>query len=198
MQTPRGPRLIVGLGNPGRSYARTRHNVGFRVVEALATAHAAPAWRSKFDARTTQLPGGDAILAMPQTYMNDSGRSVAPIAAFFKVQAQHVLVVCDDVNLPFGRLRMRRSGSDGGHNGLASIIEALNTIDFPRLRVGIGRQEGDLVDHVISAFSKNEETALPAIIARAVAGVETFLDAGVEAGIALVNAAGGDPSPDEL
>jgi PTH1 family peptidyl-tRNA hydrolase len=197
MQTPRGPRLVVGLGNPGRSYARTRHNVGFRVVEALATAHAAPPWRSKFDAKTAQLAGLDAILALPQTYMNLSGESVAPLAAFFKVPPQHVLVVCDDVNLPFGRLRMRRSGSDGGHNGLKSIIGAINTIDFPRLRVGIGRQEGDLIDHVISSFDRDEENALPGIIARSVAGVETFLDAGVEAAVALVNAAGGDPSPDE-
>jgi PTH1 family peptidyl-tRNA hydrolase len=197
MQTPRGPRLVVGLGNPGRSYARTRHNVGFRVVEALATAHAAPPWRSKFGAKTSQLPALDAILALPQTYMNDSGASVAPLAAFFKVPSQHVLVVCDDVNLPFGRLRMRRSGSDGGHNGLRAIIGALGTIDFPRLRVGVGRQEGDLIDHVISAFDKEEEAALAGVIARAVAGVETFLDAGVEASIALVNAAGGDPSPDE-
>jgi PTH1 family peptidyl-tRNA hydrolase len=197
MQTPRGPRLVVGLGNPGRSYARTRHNIGFRVLEALATAHAAPPWRSKFDAKTTQLAGIDAILAMPQTYMNDSGSSVAPFAAFFKVPPQHILVVCDDVNLPFGRLRMRRSGSDGGHNGLKSIIGDLGTIDFPRLRVGVGRREGDLIDHVIGPFDKLEEAALPDVIARSVAGVETFLDAGVEAAIALVNAAGGDPSLDE-
>lgn len=187
----------MGLGNPGRSYARTRHNVGFLVVEAFATTHRAPPWRSKFDAKMTQLPALDAILAMPQTYMNDSGRSVAPLAAFYKVPSPHVLVVCDDVNLPFGRLRLRRSGSDGGHNGLNSIIEALGTIDFPRLRVGIGRQEGDLINHVIGAFNKEEEAALPGIIVRAVQGVATFLDAGIEAAIALVNAAGGDPSPDE-
>lgn len=197
MQTPRGPRLVVGLGNPGRSYARTRHNIGFRVVEALATAHAAPPWRSKFDAKTAQLAGVDAILAMPQTYMNDSGSSVAPLAAFFKVPPQHILVVCDDVNLPFGRLRMRRSGTDGGHNGLKSIIGDLGTIDFPRLRVGVGRREGDLIDHVIGPFDKVEEAGLPDVIARSVAGVETFLDAGVEAAIALVNAAGGNPSLDE-
>jgi len=183
----------VGLGNPGRSYARTRHNIGFRVVEALAEAHAAPRWRSKFDAKVAQLTDLDAILALPQTYMNDSGSSVAPLAGFYKVRPAHMLVVCDDANLPFGRLRMRRSGSDGGHNGLASIIYAIHATGFPRLRVGIGRQDGDLIDHVISAFSKEEESALPGIIARCVAGVETFLDSGIEAGIALVNAAGGDP-----
>ena len=187
----------MGLGNPGRSYARTRHNVGFRVVEALANAHAAPPWREKFDAKVSQFAGLGTILALPQTYMNDSGLSVAPLAAFFKIPSSRVFVVCDDANLPFGRLRIRRSGSDGGHNGLASIVLALQTMDFPRLRIGIGRQEGELINHVISTFSKDEEDALPAIIARCVAGIETFLDAGIEAAIALVNAAGGDPQPGE-
>jgi len=187
----------VGLGNPGRSYVRTRHNIGFRVVEALAEAHAAPRWRSKFDAKISQLADIDAILALPQTYMNDSGSSVAPLASFYKIRPAHMLVVCDDANLPFGRLRMRRSGSDGGHNGLASIIYQLHSTGFPRLRVGIGRQDGELIDHVISAFTKEEETELPNVIKRCVAGVEAFLDAGIEAGIALVNAAGGDPLPGE-
>ena len=181
----------MGLGNPGRSYSRTRHNVGFRVVESLAERHAARPWRSKFHARISELPGSGALLAMPQTYMNLSGESVAAVAGYYKVSTRDVLVVCDDVNLPFGRLRMRRSGSDGGHNGLKSIIEALDSVNFPRLRVGVGRQDGDLIDHVIGAFSKREEAALPDIIARGVAGVETYLDAGVDPAIALVNAAGG-------
>jgi len=165
------------------------------VVEALSQAHAAPAWRKRFDARTTQLADLDTILALPQTYMNLSGESVAPLAAYFKVAVRSVLVVCDDVNLPFGRLRMRRSGSDGGHNGLKSIIAQLGSTAFPRLRVGVGRQDGDLVDHVISAFTKDEEAALPAVIERCVAGIETFLDEGIEGAIALLNAAGGDPPP---
>lgn len=185
----------MGLGNPGRSYSRTRHNVGFRVLEALALAHAAPPWRSKFAARTTQLPDLDALLAMPQTYMNASGESVAQLCEYFKVPQRSLLVVCDDVNLPFGRLRMRRSGTDGGHNGLKSIIGAFGSTAFPRLRVGVGRQDGDLIDHVISNFTKPEEAALPEIVARCVAGIQTFLDGGIEAAIALVNAAGGDPPP---
>ncbi len=189
--------MVVGLGNPGRSYVRTRHNVGFRVIEALAQRHAASAWRTKFDARTTQLPESGAILAMPHTYMNASGESVGPLAAFYKIPVEDIVVVCDDVNLPFGRLRMRRSGSDGGHNGLKSIIEALGSIGFPRLRVGVGRDDGDLIDHVISAFTPEEEAALGEIIDRGVAGVETFLDAGIEAAIALVNAAGGGLPDDE-
>lgn len=131
------------------------------------------------------------MLAMPQTYMNLSGDSVAAIAAYYKIVTRHMLVVCDDVNLPFGRLRMRRSGSDGGHNGLKSIIEALDLVNFPRLRVGVGRHNGELIDHVIGTFSKAEEAALPDVIARCVAGIETFLDAGIDEAIAQVNAAGG-------
>ncbi|MBV8366489.1 MAG: aminoacyl-tRNA hydrolase [Candidatus Eremiobacteraeota bacterium] len=182
----------MGLGNPGRSYARTRHNIGFRVLETLAEKHAAPPWRTRFHARVTQFGDLSALLAMPQTYMNASGESVADMVAYHKVAMKNVFVVVDDANLPFGRLRLRRSGSDGGHNGLKSVIEMLGSTAFPRLRCGIGRQDGDLIDHVITAFSKAEERALPEIIDRCVAGIETFLDAGVEAAIALINAAGGD------
>lgn len=185
----------MGLGNPGRSYARTRHNIGFRVVESLAGRHAARPWRSKLHARVSELPGLDALLAMPQTYMNLSGDSVAALADYYKVLNRNVLVVCDDVNLPFGRLRMRRSGSDGGHNGLKSIIEALDSVNFPRLRVGVGRQDGELIDHVIGSFSKAEEAGLPDLIARCGAGIETFLDAGIDDAIALVNAARGGLDP---
>lgn len=179
------------MGNPGRSYARTRHNIGFRVVEAFAHAHGAPPWRSKFHARFAQLTDRDAMLALPQTYMNLSGDSVAELVGYYHAPLNHTLVVCDDVNLPFGRLRMRRSGTDGGHNGLKSIIAALDSINFPRLRVGVGRTGDDLIDYVIGDFTKNEEVALDGVIARAVSGIETFLDSGVEAAIALVNAAGG-------
>ena len=187
----------MGLGNPGRSYAKTRHNVGFRVVEALAQRRAAPPWRSKFHARTTQLAELDTMLAMPQTYMNLSGESVAALADYFNVAVRHVLVVCDDVNLPFGRLRMRRSGTDGGHNGLKSIIAELDSVNFPRLRIDVARSDDDLIEHVVSNFTADEERRLDEIIARSVAGIETFLDAGVDAAIALVNAAGGDTAPAE-
>ncbi|MDQ6767104.1 MAG: aminoacyl-tRNA hydrolase [Candidatus Eremiobacteraeota bacterium] len=183
--------LVVGLGNPGRHYERTRHNVGFRVVELLADRHGATAWRSKFNGRFAEAASLDALLLMPQTYMNDSGESVAPCADFFKIPPELLLVVCDDINLPFARLRFRRSGSDGGHNGLKSIIMALNTLDFPRLRVGIGRSGPDAIDHVIGAFNKEEEAELPSIIDRAAEGVETFLRDGPDAAIAAVNAFGG-------
>jgi len=181
----------VGLGNPGKQYERTRHNVGFRVVELLARRHGPVSWRSRFRGKFAEAASIGALLLMPQTYMNDSGESVGPCLMFYKIPLERVIVVCDDINLPFGRLRFRRSGSDGGHNGLKSIILALNSLDFPRLRVGIGRSGPDAIDHVIGAFNKDEESALPEIIARAADGVETSLRDGPEAAIAAVNAFGG-------
>ena len=181
----------MGLGNPGKQYERTRHNVGFRVVELLARRHGPVSWRSRFRGKFAEAASIGALLLMPQTYMNDSGESVGPCLMFYKIPLERVIVVCDDINLPFGRLRFRRSGSDGGHNGLKSIILALNSLDFPRLRVGIGRSGPDAIDHVIGAFNKDEESALPEIIARAADGVETSLRDGPEAAIAAVNAFGG-------
>ena len=181
----------MGLGNPGKQYERTRHNVGFRVVELLAQRHGRVSWRSRFRGKFAEAASMGALLLMPQTYMNDSGESVGPCVAFYKTPLERVLVVCDDINLPFGRLRFRRNGSDGGHNGLKSIILNLNSLDFPRLRVGIGRSGSDAIDHVIGAFNKGEESVLPDIIARAADGVETFLRHGADAAIASVNAFGG-------
>lgn len=184
----------MGLGNPGSRYERTRHNLGFRVVQLLAKRHGATSWRSKFLGKLSEITALDAILLMPQTYMNASGDSVAPCASFYKISPPQILVVCDDLNLPFGRLRMRRSGSAGGHNGLASIIAGLGSEDFPRLRIGIGRAETDeWISHVIGDFGGNEEVALPQIVDRATEGVETFLRSGIDAAIALVNAYGGGP-----
>jgi PTH1 family peptidyl-tRNA hydrolase len=185
--------LLVGLGNPGAQYVRTRHNAGFRVVEAFAKRHEATAWRSKFHARIAHAADCGAMLVLPQTYMNDSGDSVGAISGFYKVAAPHVLVVCDDMALPFATLRMRRGGSSGGHNGLKSIIHVLGSDEFPRLRVGIGRPTHDAIGNVLGAFSSAEEKALGEVIDRAVAGIEKYLHGGIEAAIALVNAAGGGP-----
>lgn len=190
----------MGLGNPGTQYQRTRHNIGFRVVELLAKRHAATAWRSKFFGRFAEAASLGAALLLPQTYMNDSGASVASCVAFFKIPTEQVLIVCDDINLPFGRLRFRRGGGDGGHNGLKSIIAALNSEDFPRVRIGIGRNGPDAIDHVIGNFSKDEEAALPGIVERGADGVETFLRDGAGSAIAAVNAFGGglpDPEPEQ-
>jgi PTH1 family peptidyl-tRNA hydrolase len=188
-------RIIVGLGNPGAQYVRTRHNVGFRALQALAAADKLEGWRSKFNARVAQAPALEAILAMPQTYMNDSGDAVAPLAAFYKVPPAEILVVCDDFNLPFGRLRMRRGGSDGGNNGLKSVTYSLATQEYPRLRIGIGRNGLDAIGFVLGVFSGDEEKALPEVIERAVAGMRVFCTAGVDAAIERVNAGGGDPVP---
>jgi len=185
--------LIVGLGNPGAQYVRTRHNVGFRIVEELGRRHAVTSWRSKFGARIAHLQQFDAMLVMPQTFMNDSGDAVASTAAFYKILPQNVFVVCDDIALPFGVLRLRRDGSSGGHNGLKSVAYALGTEQYPRLRVGVGRSSSDAIGVVLGAFTSNEEKALVEVIDRAVAGIETFMHGGVEAAIAQVNANGGEP-----
>ena len=186
--------LVVGLGNPGAQYVRTRHNVGFRIVEEFARRHGVSSWRSKFHARIAHVQAFDAMLVLPQTYMNDSGEAVGGIAAFYKVLPQNVLVVCDDIALPFGTLRARREGSSGGHNGLRSIEHALGTQGYPRLRVGVGRSTPDAIGVVLGAFTSNEEKALVDVIDRAVGGVETFLHGGIENAIAQVNANGGAPA----
>lgn len=130
-------------------------------------------------------------MALPQTFVNDSGASVAPLVSFYKIELADLLVVCDDINLQFGQLRMRRRGSDGGHNGLKSIIYALGSEEFPRLRAGIGRAVPDAIGVVLGVFSAAEESALPEIIDRATDGIEVFLRDGIAAAIAAVNAAGG-------
>jgi peptidyl-tRNA hydrolase, PTH1 family len=189
---------VVGLGNPGVAYERTRHNVGFRAVRSLARRHAAKAWRSKFHGRFLALQSLSALLLLPETFMNDSGESIAACAAFYRLQPSSVLVICDDINLPFGRLRFRRSGSAGGHNGLKSIIAALHSSDFPRLRIGVGRTGMDTIGHVLAPFSMAEESVLGDVIERAVDGTEIFLQQGTDAAVAAVNANGGDVLADEV
>lgn len=179
---------MAGLGNPGSRYARTRHNVGFMVVDALAERWSARDWQRKGEARYALDRTRDVILVEPQSYMNLSGRPVQSIATFYKVPPQRILVVVDDLDLPFGTLRMRANGSSGGHNGLKSLIEVFGQ-DFPRLRIGIGRgHDPDAIDRVLGNFSATEVQELPAIVDRAVAGVELWLTRGVTAAMNLVNA----------
>ncbi|MDQ6781464.1 MAG: aminoacyl-tRNA hydrolase [Candidatus Eremiobacteraeota bacterium] len=187
----------MGLGNPGAQYRRTRHNVGVRAIEALAQTHTVSTWRSKFQAKLADVPDLDALLLLPQTFMNDSGESVAGCVAFYHFPLESVLVVCDDINLPFARLRFRREGSDGGHNGLKDIIAALHSPDFARLRIGIGRSGMDAIGHVLGTFSPDEERALPGVLQRTCAGMETFCRGDAAAAIALVNANSGDPASEE-
>lgn len=157
-------RLIVGLGNPGPRYGRNRHNVGFRLVDELAQAHGLTGARTEHRAQTLHglIREWRVILAKPQTWMNDSGQAVGPLARFYKIPPEHLLVVFDDLDLPLGVVRFRPEGSSGGHRGLQSIIQQLGTSAFPRLKVGIGRPPGrmDPADYVLQDFAQEEEPLL--------------------------------------
>lgn len=150
--------LIVGLGNPGRKYEESHHNAGFMALDDLAARLGASVTRAKFDALTGMavLAGKKVLLMKPQTFMNLSGKAVGAAASFYKLQPQQVLVLYDDIALAPGKLRIRPSGSAGGHNGIKSIIGALGTQDFPRIRIGVGERRGgeaDLADFVLASFS---------------------------------------------
>ena len=174
-------KAIVGLGNPGREYAATRHNIGFDVLDEVARRWQVQLrpWKSVADVAVVGTRG--VVLVEPQTYMNLSGDAVSRIAAFHKLEPTDVLVVVDEVQLPLGRLRVRRSGSAGGHNGLKSIIQHIGA-EFPRLRVGVGRGDPtwDLADHVLSKFGRAERDAVADVVGRAADAVELFADEGLE------------------
>jgi len=176
--------LVVGLGNPGREYERTRHNVGWLVVDELARRHGG-SWRSKFSGSLAEVrvDGSKLALLKPETYMNESGRSVAAATRFFKVPAESLLVVHDDVDLEPGRLQARRGGGLAGHNGLRSLGQHLGTQDFLRLRIGVGRPgRGDrrpVKDWVLSPFAPEEDA--DALVARAADAAETIVRDGLEA-----------------
>jgi PTH1 family peptidyl-tRNA hydrolase len=183
--------LTAGLGNPGPRYAANRHNVGFRCVERLGEALGLT-----FDKRQKQahvalgaFHGRRVILAKPQTFMNEIGRAVVPLARFYKVQLEHLLVVYDDLDLPLGTVRLRPDGGSGGHKGMRSIIEHLGTQDFPRLRIGIGRPPGqmDPAAYVLQDFAADEEPLLEETLERAVAAIETWLCEGIEAAMERYN-----------
>jgi PTH1 family peptidyl-tRNA hydrolase len=176
--------LVVGLGNPGREYERTRHNAGWLVVDELAR-RLAGSWRSKFSGRLAEvrLDGTRLALLKPETFMNDSGRSVAAAAKFFKVAPESLLIVHDDVDLEPGRLQARAGGGLAGHNGLRSLAQALGSQDFLRLRIGVGRPgRGDprsVADYVLSAFQPEEDVG--GLIERSADAVETLAREGIEA-----------------
>jgi peptidyl-tRNA hydrolase, PTH1 family len=187
-------KLVVGLGNPGTEYRDTRHNVGFMVVDALVDRwRVADQWREKFEALQIKTMVGDepVVIAKPVTFMNLSGQAVAAIAGFYKIEPADVFVVTDDVALPLGRLRARREGGAGGHNGLKSIIQSLATPAFPRVRVGVGRggSERDLSDHVLGRFGADERDTVSAAVLRAADATEMFLSDGIERVMNAFNAA---------
>jgi len=176
--------LVAGLGNPGREYERTRHNAGWVVLDELARRHGG-SWRSKFSGSLAEVrvDGSKLALLKPETYMNESGRSAAAAARFFKVPAESLLVVHDDVDLEPGRLQARRGGGLAGHNGLRSLAQHLGTQDFLRLRIGVGRPgRGDprpVKDWVLSPFAPEEDA--DALVTRAADAVETIVREGLEA-----------------
>ncbi|WP_405485876.1 aminoacyl-tRNA hydrolase [Nocardia sp. NBC_00511] len=180
-----GPALVVGLGNPGTEYERTRHNVGFLVADVLAervggrfTVHK----KSGADLLEARLDGRKVLLAKPRSYMNLSGRPVAALAKFFSVPATDVIVVHDELDLPFGDIRLKRGGGEGGHNGLRSISQALTTKDYLRVRFGIGRPPGrqDPADYVLKPFSAPERKEVPVIVEQTADAVELLLRVGLE------------------
>jgi peptidyl-tRNA hydrolase, PTH1 family len=174
-------KVVVGLGNPGRKYAETRHNLGFFVIDELAKRTSAPLSKKRMQAEITEARLGDnrLVLAMPQTYMNDSGLAVREIVRWYKVPLEDVMVVVDDLDLPFGQMRIRSRGSAGGHNGLKSIFQQLGSQEIPRLRVGIGRGGNHAIAHVLSRFSPEERDALPAVVGSAANAVELWAEEGI-------------------
>ncbi len=182
-------KLIVGLGNPGREYANTRHNLGFTVVDELLRRAGGATFRHRFKADLIDIMlGADkVILVKPQTYMNLSGHSIREAASWYKVARQDILIVLDDLDLPFGALRLRAEGSAGGHNGLKSATEQLGSRDLPRLRIGIGRGPGVAIAQVLSRFGPEEERALPEIVGAAADCCERWVAEGVIAAMNRCN-----------
>jgi len=190
-------KLIVGLGNPGRTYARNRHNVGFRCLNHFARIHSIRFDRRQCRARVglAEVRGEKLLLAKPRTFVNLSGNSVAGLVRKHDIPLSNLLVIHDDLDLPLGKIRLRRSGSSGGHKGMNSIISALGSEDFPRIRVGIGRPQAEeqsmsedaIVNYVLSDFSRQEEAIIKPVIARVSEAVDCFLTQGIEAAMSKFN-----------
>lgn len=183
--------LLVGLGNPGSRYAQTRHNAGFLVLEEFARGAGAGFTRREHGARTLRLrlDGEEVILAKPQTYMNASGAAVAPLVRQYRVPLERLVVVADDLDLPLGVLRLRPGGGSGGHHGLDSIIAALGTNAFPRLRLGVGRPDGDAIDHVLGRFTADEEPLFREAVARGAEALRVCVRDGLETAMNRFNRA---------
>ncbi len=175
-------KAIVGLGNPGRRYAHTRHNVGFDVLDILAKRRKVRILGRQHRALVGRFEraGEEILLVKPQTFMNESGSAVGAVVRKHRLEPGDILVVYDDIDLPLGRLRIRTRGSSGGHKGMNSIIQSLGSNDFPRMRVGIGRS-GEAIDHVLSRFSRREREIIDPALHSAGDALEMILDEGIEA-----------------
>ncbi|MCV7205209.1 aminoacyl-tRNA hydrolase [Mycolicibacterium peregrinum] len=179
------PLLVVGLGNPGPAYAKTRHNVGFMVADVLA-ARIGSAFKvhkkSGAEVITGRLAGAPVVLAKPRCYMNESGRQVGPLAKFYSVPPGRIVVIHDELDIDFGRIRLKVGGGEGGHNGLRSVASALGSKDFQRVRIGVGRPPGrkDPAAYVLEAFTAAERTELPTICEQAADATELLIAQGLE------------------
>jgi len=178
-------RLIAGLGNPGADYVQTRHNIGFQVIDNLAAQFGQSGWKSKNKAVVTdiRIQEQKIILVKPQTYMNNSGEAVAPLLRWYGFELAELMVVCDDLDLPFAEIRIRKKGGDGGHRGLRSIIAMLGSNEFARLRIGIGRPEDPRVDSagwVLGKFFPQEMPVIKEVVERAALAVQVAVAEGLE------------------
>jgi peptidyl-tRNA hydrolase, PTH1 family len=177
-------KLVVGLGNPGSRYERTRHNVGFGVVERLAERHGVAVKDKRFNARIGrgQIVGEQVLLARPQTWMNLSGDSVGPMKGYYKLTREEIIVVHDDLDLPFGVVRIKAGGGHGGHNGLRDLVKKTGGAEFNRVRIGIGRPDGpmDPADYVLARWSAEQASVVPDLVDRAADCVEAVLRDGVK------------------
>ncbi len=184
-------KVVVGLGNPGSKYHGTRHNVGFAVVDLLAQGPGAGRFQSRFHAQVAELTEGEhkLLLVKPETFMNLSGRAVRELVDFYQLPLEDLLVVCDDINLPLGRLRFRARGTHGGHNGLRDIQNHLGTTEYARLRIGVGAPQEDAVDHVLGRFRPSERPLIDEAVQVAAQGVTVWVRQGIEACMNRYNAA---------
>ncbi len=186
------PLLVIGLGNPGPQYEKTRHNIGFMVADVLA-ARVGGSFkvhkRSGAEIVTGRLGNRPVVVAKPRTYMNESGRHVGPLAKFYSVSPADVIVIHDELDIDFGKIRLKLGGGEGGHNGLRSVANALGTKDFQRVRIGIGRPPGrkDPADFVLENFSAAERKELPAICEQAADAIELLIETGLESAQNLVH-----------
>lgn len=180
------PRIVVGLGNPGREYEGTRHNLGFTVVDEVAVRRHVVKWKSKDSARQAYDASQGIVFVKPASFMNLSGAPVRIISSWYRTPPESLFVVADDIDLPFGRLRVRPFGGHGGHNGLRSIVATIGE-GFPRLRIGVGRPADDAVDHVLARFNSDERAILPRIAQAAAHAVELWLDEDIDAAMRFAN-----------
>lgn len=173
-------KLIVGLGNPGKKYENTRHNIGFRVLDSLREKLGFSEWKLEPRYKAEVAEGDDVLLVKPQTFMNLSGQSVWPFKKFYKIDSEDILLVYDDMAFPLAALKIRKGGSAGGHNGIRSVIDALGTDNLPRVRIGIGESgQKEAADHVLSKFTPKEQELIADTVSKAIEAIEIYLKKGI-------------------